>query len=626
MARTIPIHDGYAILNGAGTGSNGGKIDVWVEYQVESQDISNNTSFVRAYFYAALREGQSTSTKYANGLNSTFSVNGTSGNGVSNGAYDFTSPANIHTLGTFAGTIAHNADGSKSITIAGSFTTKSSYISGGNVSGAVALPTIPRATVPTVVPATMGEATTITLSPASASFTHSLRWRFGNATGGITGITAERTITYTFPVSVASEIPNSEYGTATVICDTYNGETLVGSKSVGVTLYIPDSMVPTSGALLAEQVDTEVPSAWGVFVQGKSRAKLTLQDATGAGGSSIVSYAISGGGFSGGSNPFITGLLLSSGAVSFSAYAKDSRGRQTAQKAISITVQPYDVPKCSNISIVRCTANGTPNEEGTYLSIYFLQQFSSCGGHNTAQTVLKYRSTGATSWDTSAPLTPGQTSLISGFSIANTYELSLEITDAFTTSSYQSILQTAGRIVNIRADGKGLALGKMSEKAGLEVAWAADFAKAPTIAGTALVDLIYPVGSIYMSMQNASPAETLGGTWEAITGAFLLPSEQSGQTGGNRTHQHAFGVRFHPYYGALVGEGEAIGVSNYAADGTISWQAGGWDGNVSGISKNSGLSAGTDTTTITRQKAMGATSFVEHMPPYLTVYAWKRTA
>ena len=63
MERATPVHSGYHIVQGTGLGRSGSKIDVWAEYLVESQDIANNKSFVRAYFYAALREGQNSSTK-----------------------------------------------------------------------------------------------------------------------------------------------------------------------------------------------------------------------------------------------------------------------------------------------------------------------------------------------------------------------------------------------------------------------------------------------------------------------------------------------------------------------------------------------------------------------------------
>ena len=41
---------------------------------------------------------------------------------------------------------------------------------------------------------------------------------------------------------------------------------------------------------------------------------------------------------------------------------------------------------------------------------------------------------------------------------------------------------------------------------------------------TNLFNLVYPVGSIYMSVNNTSPATLFGGTWEKIQGRFLLGS------------------------------------------------------------------------------------------------------
>lgn len=46
-----------------------------------------------------------------------------------------------------------------------------------------------------------------------------------------------------------------------------------------------------------------------------------------------------------------------------------------------------------------------------------------------------------------------------------------------------------------------------------------------------LLDIVYPVGSIYHSMNSTSPATSIGGTWTAIK-TFLLGSTTSGKTGG----------------------------------------------------------------------------------------------
>ena len=54
-----------------------------------------------------------------------------------------------------------------------------------------------------------------------------------------------------------------------------------------------------------------------------------------------------------------------------------------------------------------------------------------------------------------------------------------------------------------------------------------------------LLDLVYPVGSIYLSVSSTSPSTLFGGTWEQIKDTFLLGAGDSytlGDTGGEATH------------------------------------------------------------------------------------------
>ena len=50
-----------------------------------------------------------------------------------------------------------------------------------------------------------------------------------------------------------------------------------------------------------------------------------------------------------------------------------------------------------------------------------------------------------------------------------------------------------------------------------------------------LTNLIYPVGSYYMSSSSTSPASLFGGAWSALTGRFLYCDNGTG-TGGSNTH------------------------------------------------------------------------------------------
>lgn len=50
-----------------------------------------------------------------------------------------------------------------------------------------------------------------------------------------------------------------------------------------------------------------------------------------------------------------------------------------------------------------------------------------------------------------------------------------------------------------------------------------------------LMDIVYPIGSIYQSMSVTSPASTIGGTWTKIN-TFLYGADTVGQTGGEKMH------------------------------------------------------------------------------------------
>ena len=130
MARTTPINSGYTILDCVdANGSNGYRVDVWVEYR-----ISNG--MLDAYFYAATKFGYSTSTSHTYGLNSTFRV-GDNVSEISGGSYDFRSSGVVNLLGSYHGTIQEACGGSDTVTISGSFTTASTYITGGSITGTV---------------------------------------------------------------------------------------------------------------------------------------------------------------------------------------------------------------------------------------------------------------------------------------------------------------------------------------------------------------------------------------------------------------------------------------------------------------------------------------------------------
>ena len=78
-----------------------------------------------------------------------------------------------------------------------------------------------------------------------------------------------------------------------------------------------------------------------------------------------------------------------------------------------------------------------------------------------------------------------------------------------------------------------------------------------------ILDMFYPIGSIYQSTKSTSPASLIGGSWQAITEKFLLGAGKNylcGQTGGEEDHtltvdempkhRHSENIYLHAYGGS----------------------------------------------------------------------------
>lgn len=143
---------------------------------------------------------------------------------------------------------------------------------------------------------------------------------------------------------------------------------------------------PTVNTFTATRVDNTVPSSWGIYVQGKSQCKLQAT-ASGIYGSSIKSYQIKQGStILASSSSTTTPVLTSTGTITYTVIVTDSRGR-TASKTVSITVAGYSAPYFSNVRSQRCLANGTLNNDGTYIRTFASFTYSKIGQNSVSFTV-----------------------------------------------------------------------------------------------------------------------------------------------------------------------------------------------------------------------------------------------
>lgn len=129
-----------------------------------------------------------------------------------------------------------------------------------------------------------------------------------------------------------------------------------------------------------------------------------------------------------------------------------------------------------------------------------------------------------------------------------------------------------------------------------------------TVGSNFVLDNVYPIGAVYMSMNSTNPGTLFGGTWEQVQGKFLLgvsSAYPAGSSGGESEHTLTTAeIPDHTHSFKYTGQAEAIGVNSirlYQAEpNQYNAYSGGQSSNCGGQAHN-------------------------NMPPYLSVYIWYRT-
>ena len=426
------------------------KIKYKITITQNSQSVANNTSnvtvSVRVYRTNTGYTTYGTGTVYCtiNGTQYTEAIT-SSDKITSSGIVLFSKTLNI----------AHNADGTK--TLATSARITHDQFSSSSQPYSQALTTIPRATTPTLSASSvnMGASITINMPRASSGFDHTLTYKFGSATGTI-GSDLGTSEAWTVPLSLASQIPNGTSGTCTITCKTYNGSTLIGTKTVSFTAKVPSSVVPSISALTVAEATSGLAAKFGAYIQNKSTLKVTVT-AAGSYSSTIKSYKTTVAGKSYTSSSFTSGVLTSSGTVTIATTVTDSRGR-TAKKSTTVSVIAYAAPKITKFSSARTDA-------GVQIPMAF--SITSLSEKNTKSHVVEYKLKTSDTWtilDSGSVYSYNATQTFAdAFSTEASYDLRLTVTDYFGSAVAVAEITTAFTLLDFNASGKGLAFGKVSE-------------------------------------------------------------------------------------------------------------------------------------------------------------------
>lgn len=566
----------------------------WVKWSQSSQSVENNSTTINwscgftpghAYYTNAIK-------MYAVTINGTQVYSG--------GTYSNITDYQERTFASGTLKIAHNSDGSKSFTISGF----SGWIYDSGTTNASAqsftLSTIPRASSVSCSTANIGSNATITINRASTSFTHTLTYVFGSLTGTIATKTSSTNISWTLPTTFYAQIPNAKSGAGTITCQTYNGSTLIGSKSTSFTATVSESASkPTLSPTVVDSntTTTALTGDSSKFIKYYSNASA----ATGAAArnsSTLKSQKIVCGAKS---------LATASGTISavesgsFSFSATDSRGYITTQ-TVNKTLIEYVKLTCSMEAGAPTTAGvATLKISGNY----FNGSFGKVANTLTVQYRYKTQGENYGSWTTVTATKSGNTysatASISGLNYLNTYVFQVRAIDKLATVNSNEQTRKTTPVFDWSKD---------------------DF----NINGTLKVnnknifDLIYPIGSIYISVNSTNPEVLFGGTWEQIQGRFLLGMSSSypvGSTGGSKdavvvahTHNPANQAG---YYGFITNSPKAFTVGDM--------------GTQSGSGRYYPYApAEFDISRNTTTGSTGVSGTDKNMPPYLAVAMWKRTA
>lgn len=231
--------------------------------------------------------------------------------------------------------------------------------------------------------ANIGSTTVITITRYNAAYTHTIQYQFESLTGVIASDSSDTTIAWSVPTSFYSQIPNSKTGVCTLICETFNGASSLGSNECTFIVTATESeCMPTIDGTV-EDVNNDTVALTGdanILIRYKSSAKCVITtDAKNS--ASISTKTINGQTPDGSNSVTISGDSLSTDTFTFATL--DSRGysnslilSKTLIPYVKLTLNPviYRGEPTSNSLFMTLSGNfysGNFGESDNTLSIYY---------------------------------------------------------------------------------------------------------------------------------------------------------------------------------------------------------------------------------------------------------------
>jgi len=526
--------------------------------------------------------------------------------------------------------VPHNDDGSKTITFSAKLS-KSSYsnLDPGecNLSGTFKLADIPRASIPTIGSQSinkpdfnLGDTITIYTNRKSTTFKHKLFFNYDNSS-----LLVGQNITDSiqFATSLIKDdiyqlIPNAQYYSNTFTLETYDdNNNLVGTKTCTYKANVVNSKPIFLVAYEDSNEDTvDVTEDNQKIIQNVSTLQFNIENSEALNYATLSTISVSINGVTktesisnlnpdeNGNFSFIYGTLNLSNNIEASVTIKDSRNFETTKK-LTIVILEWELP----------TAIISLNRKSNYYTETDLNvdaNYSSLNGKNEIDIKYRIKKVSDANYGTYQAL---QDNVGTTFNADNLYAWDIQIVleDKIGRTIYNKTIGIGIPIIFIDRLLRSFSINTFpSHQNSFEINGSLYISDENGNNAKEIRDLIYPVGSIYLSVNNVNPSTLFGGTWIAFgTGRTLVGVDTSQtefdtveKTGGEKTH--TLTINEMPSHTHTDGTDATNGI--YAPSGQ-----------TSAIVYYNQLSGRETSST-------GGNQPHNILQPYITVYMWKRTA
>ena len=304
----------------------------------------------------------------------------------------------------------------------------------------------------------------VTISRGHSSFVHDVEWIFGSHKYKKTN--QGTSSSYAPPTSWLDVISSANSGIGSVVVTTYYKTTKIGSvTSPNFTLNVPN-YTPTLESVTVDKLQPDSMSTWDIFIQNKSNAKFTFNNAASSYYATIKQYSIEIDGMtiSSDTNIVRTKRLPTAGTITYTAIIYDSRNRSFSLTG-SIEVQALVIPKLVSEDISRYNGSAKDDDgEQLYFNVSF--SYETYNNLNSTTNKIYIRPSVATNFTEYGTFQNGTTLIISDytFSMIESYDIKIVVIDTLGNKLEHIFnLSVSYAIIDISNTGNGIGLLTMSK-------------------------------------------------------------------------------------------------------------------------------------------------------------------